>query len=88
MPQAGENKCCQLRTCTTTSARFVKLYLDVDVLELCTRNMGDIRNNQEDHRTRAFQKAAYTQLWEKLIIGSSSKISKPELFFLSLCFRL
>ena len=40
MPQAVQNTCCQLRTCTTTSARFVKLYLDVDVLELCIRNMG------------------------------------------------
>ena len=77
MPQAVQNTCCQLRTCTTTSARFVKLYLDVDVLELCIRNMGDIRNDREDHGTGAFQKATYTQLWEKLIIGSSSTISKP-----------
>ena len=81
MPQALENKCRQLRTCTTTSALFVKLCLDLDVLELCIRNMGDIRNDREDSRTRAFQKAAYTQLWEKVIIGSSSKIPKPELFF-------
>ena len=68
MPQAVENKCHQLRTCTTTSALFVKLCLDLDVLELCNRNMGDIRNDREDNRTRAFQKAANRQLWEKLII--------------------
>ena len=88
MPQELENKCRQLRTCRTTSALFAKLCLDLDVLELCIRNMGDIRNDREDNRTRAFQKAVYTQLWEKLIIGSSSKIPKPEHFFLSLCFRL
>ena len=58
--------------------------LDLDVLELCIRNVGDIRNDREDNRTRAFQKAAHTQLWEKLIIGSSSKIPKPELFFVPL----
>lgn len=61
MPQAVENKCCVLRTCISTSARFAKLCLDVDVLELCIRNIGDIRNDREDNSTRAFRKAAYRQ---------------------------
>ena len=56
MPQAVENKCCQLRTYTITSAHFVKLYLDLDVLELCIRNMGDIRNDQKDHKQGPFKK--------------------------------
>ena len=61
MPQAVENKCCGLRTCITTSVRFAKLCLDSDVLELCIRNIGDIRNDCEDNSTRAFRKAAYRQ---------------------------
>lgn len=61
MPQAVENKCCQLRNCITMSGRFGKLCLDSDVLELCIRNVGDIRNNHEDNSTRAFRKAAYRQ---------------------------
>lgn len=61
MPQAIENKCCQQRNCITTSARFGKLCLDPDVLQLCIRNMGDIRNDREDNSTRAFRKAAYRQ---------------------------
>lgn len=61
MPQAIENKCCQQRKCITTTARFAKLCLDSDVLELCIRNMSDIRNDREDNSTRAFRKAAYRQ---------------------------
>ena len=61
MPQAIENKCCQQRTCITTSVRFAKLCLDPDVLELCIRNMGDIRNDMEDNSRRAFRKAFYRQ---------------------------
>ena len=61
MPQAIENKCCQERTCITTSVRFGKLCLDADVLKLCIRNMGDIRNDRKDYSTRAFRKASYRQ---------------------------
>ena len=35
MPQEIENKCCKLTTCITSTARFAKLRLDVDVLEMC-----------------------------------------------------
>lgn len=59
-PQAIANKCCHQRTCITT-ARFGKLHLDPDVLELCIRNMGDIRNDREDNSTREFRKASYRQ---------------------------
>ena len=61
MPQDIENKCCRQRNCLTNSARFTKLCLDPDVLELCIKNMGDIRNDREDNSTRAFRKAAYHQ---------------------------
>lgn len=61
MPQLIENKCCKLRVCVTTSARFAKLYLDTDVLELCIRNMGDIRNDRKYNSTRSFRKASYRQ---------------------------
>jgi hypothetical protein len=61
MPQEIENKCCKLKNCITLSSRFVKLCLDPDVLELCIRNTGDIRNDREDNSTRAFRKAAYRQ---------------------------
>ncbi|XP_028416756.1 uncharacterized protein LOC114540966 [Dendronephthya gigantea] len=61
MPQEVENKCCKLKKCITLSSRFTKLCLDPDVLELCIRNTGDIRNDREDNSTRAFRKAAYRQ---------------------------
>jgi hypothetical protein len=61
MPQEIENKCCKLKKCITHSSRFSKLCLDPDVLELCIRNTGDIRNDREDNSTRAFRKAAYRQ---------------------------
>ena len=61
MPQEIENKCCKLRSCITTTDRFAKLCLDPDVLELCVRNMGEIRNDREDSSTRSFRKAAYRQ---------------------------
>lgn len=61
MPQEIENKCCNLKKCITLSFRFTKLCLDPDVLELCIRNTGDIRNDREDNSTRAFRKAAYRQ---------------------------
>lgn len=61
MPQEVENKCCSLKKCITMTSRFVKLCLDPDVLELCIRNTGDIRNDREDNSTRAFRKAAYRQ---------------------------
>ena len=38
--------CCGLqRRCVTTFARFSKLCLDPDVLQLCIRNQADIRND-------------------------------------------
>lgn len=61
MPQEVENKCCGQKKCITRSSRFTKLCLDPDVLELCIRNTGDIRNDREDTSTRAFRKAAYRQ---------------------------
>lgn len=54
MPQEIENKCCKLTTC-------ISLCLDVDVLEMCVRNAGEIRNDREDTSTRSFRKAAYRQ---------------------------
>ena len=48
MPQEVENKCCGQKKCITQSSRFTKLCLDPDVLELCIRNTGDIRNDRED----------------------------------------
>lgn len=51
MPQQVENMCCGLKKCITHP----------DVLELCIRNAGDIRNDREDNSTRAFRKAAYRQ---------------------------
>ena len=61
MPLEIEIKCCKQKKCVTTSARFTKDCLDPDVLELCTRNMNDIRIDPEDISTRAFRKAAYRQ---------------------------
>ena len=61
MPQAVENKCCKQSKCITTTSRFAKLCLDTDVLEMCIRNTGEIRNDREDSSTRAFRKAAYRQ---------------------------
>ena len=61
MPQEIENKCCRLKDCITTTDRFSKLCLDQDVLQLCVRNMGEIRNDREDNSTRSFRKAAYRQ---------------------------
>lgn len=61
MPQAIENMCCKQSKCITTTSRFAKLCLDPDVLEMCIRNTGDIRNDREDASTRAFRKAAYRQ---------------------------
>ena len=62
MSQEIENKCCGLRKCITTSRRFQKLCLDPEVLDLCIRNRGDIRNDREDTSTSSFHKAAYQQL--------------------------
>ena len=42
-------------------ARFSKLCLDPDVLQLSIRNRPDIRNDRDDNSTRAFRKAAYRQ---------------------------
>lgn len=61
MPQAVENKRCKQARCITTTSRFAKLCLDPDVLEMCIRNTGDIRNDRVDANTCAFRKAAYRQ---------------------------
>ena len=61
MPQEVENKCCKLKKCITLSSRFAKLCLDPDVVELCIKSTGDIRNDREDNSSRAFRKAAYRQ---------------------------
>ena len=61
MPQEIENKCCGQRRCVTTFARFTKLCMDPDFLQLCIRNRADIRNDRDDNSTRAFRKAAYRQ---------------------------
>ena len=61
VPQVVENKCCKQSKCITTTSHFAKLCLDPDVLEMCIRNTGDIRNDREDASTRAFRKAAYRQ---------------------------
>ena len=61
MSQEVEYKCCCQKKCITQSSRFAKLCLDPDVLELCIRTTGDIRNDREDTRTRAFRKAACRQ---------------------------
>ena len=61
MPLEIENKCCGQRRCVTSFARFTKLCLDPDVLQLCIRNRADIRNDRDDNSTRAFRKAAYRQ---------------------------
>ena len=53
MPREIEIKCCGQRKCVTTFARFSKLCLDPDILQLCIRN--------GDNSTRAFRKAAYHQ---------------------------
>ena len=61
MAQVIENKCCGYRNCITFKRRFVKLCLDLEVLELCIRNRADIRNDREDNSTSSFRKAAYRQ---------------------------
>lgn len=61
MPREIENKCCGQRKYVTSFARFSKLCLDPDVLQLCIRNRVDIRNDRADNSTRAFRKAAYRQ---------------------------
>ncbi|CAB4017121.1 P2X purinoceptor 7-like [Paramuricea clavata] len=61
MPQEIENKCCRQKNCITLTSRFAKICLDQDVLELCIRNTGDIRNDEEDNSTQAFRKAGYRQ---------------------------
>ena len=70
MPQTVENKCC--KQCITTTSYFAKLCLDPDVLEMCIRNTGDIRNDREDSSTRAFRKAAYRQF----ILANHGRLGK------------
>ena len=53
MSQEVENRCCNSRDYVSLSARFRKLCLDPDYLQLSIKCAGDIRND------RAFRKAAY-----------------------------
>ncbi|CAH3116508.1 unnamed protein product, partial [Porites lobata] len=59
MSQEVENRCCNSRDCVSLSARFRKLCLDPDYLQLSIKCSGDIRNDRQDNSSRAFQKAAY-----------------------------
>ena len=54
-----ENRCCNSRDCVLLSARFRKLCLDPDYLQLSIKCSGDIRNDRQDNSSRAFRKAAY-----------------------------
>ena len=59
MSQGVENRGCNSRDCVSLSARFRKLYLDPDYLQLSIKCSGDIRNDCQDNSIRAFRKAAY-----------------------------
>ncbi|CAH3142665.1 unnamed protein product, partial [Porites lobata] len=59
MSQEVENRCCNSRDCVSLSARFRKLCLDPDYLQLSRKCSGDIRNDRQDNSSRAFRKAAY-----------------------------
>ena len=59
MSQEVENRCCNSRDCVSLSARFRKLCLDPDYLQLSIKCSGDIRNDCQDNSIRAFRKAAY-----------------------------
>lgn len=59
MSQEVENRCCNSRDCVSLSARFRKLCLDPDYLQLSIKCSGDIRNDRQDNSSRAFRKAAY-----------------------------
>ena len=59
MSQEVENRCCSSRDCVSLSARFRKLCLDPDYLQLSIKCSGDIRNDRQDNSSRAFRKAAY-----------------------------
>ena len=56
-----ENVCCKKRRCIKEQARFQKVCLDADVLELCIKNRADIRNDRKDNSAKTFRKAAYRQ---------------------------
>ena len=57
MLQDRENKCCGQRRCVTTHARFTKLCLNPDVLQLAVRDRGGFRNDREDNSARSFRKS-------------------------------
>ena len=57
MPQEVKRKCCKLKKGRTPLSQFTNLCLDPDVVELCLKNTGGIRNNREDNSSRTFQKA-------------------------------
>ena len=67
MTQDVENKCCKLKKGITLSSRFTKLCLDPDVIELCIRNTGDIRNDREDNsspsrHTTSFRRRNFVEM--------------------------
>ena len=62
MPQEVKRERCKLKKGRTPLSQFTNLYLDPDVVELCIKNTGDIRNNREDNSSRTFQKAPIDNL--------------------------
>ena len=74
MSQEVENRCCNSRDCVSLSARFRKLCLDPDYLQLSIKCSGDIRNDRQDNSSRAFRKAAYIKV--EMLHKGSKNISK------------
>ena len=79
MPRDIENKCCNKRTCITERRKFTKFCLDPENLEMCIKNVTDLRNDQRDSSTRAFRKAAYRQfiLWQHGYLGKGNRQVVP-----------
>ena len=68
MPQEVKRECCKLKKGRTPLSQFTNLCLDPDVVELCLKNTGDIRNNREDNSSRTFQKAPIDNLTLPVIV--------------------
>ena len=58
----------QIKKGQNTLSQFTNLCLDPDVVELCLKNTGDIRNNREDNSSRTFQKAPVDNLTLPVIV--------------------
>lgn len=59
MPLEVEKVCCRKKNCDAKKARFKKLCLDKDYLELSIKSSADIRNDRQNNSTRTMRKAAY-----------------------------